>query len=116
MTGIETTVAAGVGVASMAVSVAMQVLASGGQTATAGLGKRHRTGGKSGGAVSGALNGALARLGMPRLHIALFTAGGVGLAGTGLGHLINEAVTWANTTAAHLMTDWVGIGLGWLIS
>ncbi|MCU7827324.1 hypothetical protein [Kitasatospora sp. DSM 101779] len=116
MAVIEAVVGAGVGVASMALSVAMQVLASGGQTATAGLGKRHRTGGKAGGGVTGAINGALSKLEMPRLHIAMFTAGGVGLAGTGLGNLISACTTWANQTAAHLMTDWVGIGLGWLVS
>ncbi|GAA2121464.1 hypothetical protein GCM10009759_71200 [Kitasatospora saccharophila] len=114
MTGIETTVAAGVGVASMALSAALQVLASGGQTLTAGVGKRH--GGRGGGRASGAVKGALAKLEMPHLHIALFTAGGVGLAGTGLGHLINEGVTWANDAVANLMTDWVGIGVGWLVS
>ncbi|WP_327071895.1 hypothetical protein [Kitasatospora sp. NBC_01302] len=117
MAVIEAVVGAGVGVASMALSVAMQVLASGGQTVTAGMGRRHRGGaGRSGGGVSGALNTALAKLEMPRLHIAMFTAGGVGLAGTGLGHLISTATTWANHTVAGLMTDWVGVGLGWLVS
>ncbi|MGW4807173.1 hypothetical protein [Kitasatospora sp. NPDC004272] len=114
MTVIETTVAAGVGVASMALSAALQVLASGGQTLTAGAGKRH--GGRGGGRAAGAVKGALAKLEMPHLHIALFTAGGVGLAGTGLGHLINEGVTWANDAVASLMTDWVGVGVGWLVS
>ncbi|MEU3495373.1 hypothetical protein ABZ747_18030 [Kitasatospora cineracea] len=115
MTAIETTVAAGVGVASMALSAALQVLAGGGQTLTAGAGKRH--GGRAGGGrAAGAMKNALAKLEMPHLHIALFTTGGVGLAGTGLGHLINEGVTWANDTVANLMTDWVGIGAGWLVS
>ncbi|MGW2545606.1 hypothetical protein ACWC5I_33205 [Kitasatospora sp. NPDC001574] len=117
MTVVETTVAAGVGVASMALSVALQVLAAGGQSVTAGMGKRHGGVGRGGGGrVSGAMKGALAKLEMPQLHIALFTAGGVGLAGTGLGHAINAGVTWANEAVAGLMTDWVGIGLGWLVS
>ena len=117
MTAIQTTVAAGVGVASMALSAGMQIL-SGGTTAirVGGLGRGNRGGGLGRGNSGGAVGKLLGRLEMPRLHMAMFTTGGIGLAGTGLGRLLNEAVTWLNNGVAHLATQWLGLGLGWLVS
>ncbi|MCX5216148.1 hypothetical protein OG689_44240 [Kitasatospora sp. NBC_00240] len=119
MAVLDGLVSAGVGVLSVGVSVALQVLAAGGSTVTAGMGKRHRSGGggrSGGGAAAGAMNAVLAKLEMPRLHIALFLTGGAGLAGTGLGHLINNLSTWANSLVASWLRAWVGGGVGFLVS
>lgn len=118
---VDGLVSAGVGVLSVGVSVALQVLATGGSTLTAGMGQRHRGGGRSGGRGGGggatqAMNAMLAKLEMPRLHIALFLTGGAGLAGTGLGHLVNSMTTWANHLVASWLRDWVGGGVGFLVS
>ncbi|MFD9061437.1 hypothetical protein ACFVZ3_07965 [Kitasatospora purpeofusca] len=118
MAVLDGLVSAGVGVLSVGVSVALQVLAAGGSTVTAGMGKRHRGGGggRSGGGASQLVNAVLARLEMPRLHIALFLTGGAGLAGSGLGHLINNLSTWANGLVASWLRAWVGGGVGFLVS
>lgn len=116
---VDGLVSAGVGVLSVGVSVALQVLATGGSTLTAGMGQRHRGGGRRGGSGGGAtraMNVVLDKLEMPRLHIALFLTGGAGLAGTGLGHLINELSTWANHLVADWLRSWVGGGVGFLVS
>ncbi|GAA1234011.1 hypothetical protein GCM10009665_25360 [Kitasatospora nipponensis] len=117
MAVVDGLVSAGVGVLSVGVSVALQVLATAGSTVTAGMGKRHRGGGgRGGGAVSQTLNSVLSKLEMPRLHVALFLTGGAGVAGTGLGHLINELSTWANQLVASWLRAWVGDGVGFLVS
>ncbi|MFF7634257.1 hypothetical protein ACFZB9_14040 [Kitasatospora sp. NPDC008050] len=125
MAVLDGLVSGGVGVLSVGVSIAMQVLASGSaQSMTAGGGRRlagsgamagrGRRGG--GGAVSGAMSAVLGRLEMPRVHVALFLTGGAGLAGTGAGHLLNAMATWANHLVASWLTKWVGGGVGFLVS
>ncbi|MGW8797983.1 hypothetical protein ACWGN9_13010 [Streptomyces sp. NPDC055775] len=53
---------------------------------------------------------------MQRRHVALWIAGGLGFAGTRLGGWSNTVLSWCNEKFAGLMTEWVGIGLGWLVS
>jgi len=100
MTVIDSTVSAGVGVTAMALSAALQVLAGRGMAMSGG----------------GRLGNMANKLELPRLHIALWTTAGIGLVGTGLGHLINELVTWANNGVAHLASPFIGMGAGWLAS
>ncbi|MFD0532406.1 hypothetical protein [Kitasatospora arboriphila] len=120
MAVVDGLVSAGVGVLSVGVSVALQVLAASGSTVTAGAGKRHHGGGRGSGRggdrATQVMNAALARLEMPRLHVALFLTGGAGLAGTGLGGLINSMATWANHLVASWLRSWVGGGVGFLVS
>lgn len=104
MAAVDAAVGAGIGAACVALSVALQMIAR------KGGGKGHSK--KSGGG-GGKL---LSKLEQPRLHIALWIAGGVGLVGTRLGAWINTAITWGNQQAAALLTEWVGMGVGWLVS
>ncbi|MEU5838598.1 hypothetical protein ABZ820_33700 [Streptomyces diacarni] len=108
MAAVDAAVGAGVGATCVALSVALQVLARKG----GGRGHGKRSGG-GGGGKGGKL---LGKLEQPRLHVALWIAGGVGLAGTRMGTWINQGITWANGQIANLMTEWVGIGLGWVVS
>ncbi|MET8703629.1 hypothetical protein ABZW10_32980 [Kitasatospora sp. NPDC004723] len=98
MSVIEGAVSASAGVASMAVSGGLQFLGKGG---TKGLGKV--------GKVFDAME-------YERLHLSLFLAGGVGIAGTGLGRAINSAVTWCDDKVSGFLTEWVGQGVGWLVA
>ncbi|MFE9426217.1 hypothetical protein ACFYNO_25035 [Kitasatospora sp. NPDC006697] len=126
MTVVDGIVSAGVGVLSVGVSVALQVLAAGGSTVTAGYGRRYGTQGQAGpgagrrggggDALTGALSSVLAKLEMPRLHVALFLTGGAGLAGTGLGRVLNSVATWANHLVASWLAHFVGAGLGFVVS
>jgi len=107
MAAVDAAVGAGVGAACVALSVALQMIArkGGGK----GHGKKSGGGGGGGGKL-------LAKLEQPRLHIALWIAGGVGLVGTKLGVWINTVITWGNQQLSALLTEWVGTGLGWLVS
>lgn len=113
MAAVDAAVGAGVGVTCVAVSVALQMIARAGGSRGGGGGKHHGHG-KSG---SGGKGGGLAaKLENPLLHVVLWIVGGVGLVGTQLGSWINTAVTWGNNQVAALMTEWIGTGLGWLVS
>ncbi|WP_326793992.1 hypothetical protein OHA79_52190 (plasmid) [Streptomyces sp. NBC_00841] len=105
MAAVDAVVGAGVGATCIALSVAFQMIARKG----GGGGGKHHGGGRSGGRL-------LSKLEMPRLHIALWIAGGLGLVGTRLGAWINTILSWCNEKVTGLMTEWVGIGLGWLVS
>lgn len=109
MAAVDAVVGAGVGATCIAVSVAFQMIARKGGGGGGKHHGKHHGGGRSGGRL-------LSKLEMPRLHIALWIAGGLGLVGTRLGAWINTVLSWCNERVAGLMTEWVGIGLGWLVS
>ncbi|MFC8263681.1 hypothetical protein ACWD62_43280 [Streptomyces sp. NPDC005146] len=109
MAAVDAAVGAGVGATCIALSVAFQMIARKGGGSGSKAGKHYGSGGRGGGKL-------LSKLEMPRLHIALWIAGGLGFAGTRLGGWINTALSWCNEKVAGLMTEWVGIGLGWLVS
>lgn len=104
MSAVDAAMGAGVGATCMCLSIALQLIASKG----GGGGK-----GKSKGGGGGKF---LSKLEIPKLHIALWTAGGLGLVGTRLGSWINQAISWGNEKVGTLMTEWVGVGLGWVVS
>lgn len=93
-------VSAGIGVTALALSAALQVLSGRGMAMSGG----------------GRLGGMARKLELPRVHIALWTTGGIGLIGTGLGHLLNSVITWANTSVGHMASPYIGVGAGWLVS
>ncbi|MFD3719854.1 hypothetical protein ACGFYY_32640 [Streptomyces sp. NPDC048331] len=109
MAAVDAVMGAGVGATCIALSVALQVVARKGG---GGGGKHHGKGG-GGGRSGGKL---LSKLEMPRLHVGLWIAGGLGFVGTKLGEWINTGISWCNEQIGVLLTEWIGVGLGWLVS